>query len=230
MKSKIRAKKGMLSLVFAAGLLFFFQVPAGAVTVDFEYSGTRDYVDDYLDVFDDSVVVGTPFTGRASYDTGLTDGQPDELWWGIYSPVSLSLDVGGGLIEYGPTSAGSSMNVWNSDAPDGGYYDYEGFNMTTHSSTVQFNNVNLYLELKTTDFSVMLSDAPPADIPEASVFDYLRRISFYVYGDSSVFNSSLKGTITSLRQITDDQAPIPEPGTLAMITLALAAVPYLRRR
>lgn len=180
---------------------------------------------------DGSVTVGSIMTGSCTYDTETPDQAFATSSIGLYSLISVSMDIGSYIFTHNPTAAEEPF-FWISVGSGGFYYDVVSpsplfygpcwINGEPHNlENLDLSGTVINLMYLAADTKSPIGDAlPDADsFPDLSVFN---ETIFRVAIDSSP-NFEISGEVTSI-------TAIPEPTTILLFGLGGLALLRNRRK
>lgn len=213
---------GMLALL-AAGM-------TQAAPVTYYFGGQLTYVDSLLSP---TLSVGNDFNGTFTYESTTPDSSPADPNRGFYGPgPAFAVTVNG--LPFSIAGGGSgSVAVYNDVFGD------DTFSVSSGDSAATGSGINGYLpsvfviHLNTTVItpSALSSDALPSSELDLALFGFSSFQIFFQNQDSLRIDVNIDGLLSYL-SLTDPNAAtsIPEPGTPALLCLALAATLLVRRQ
>lgn len=209
--------------VLAAGM-------AQAAPVTYYFGGQLDYVDSHLSP---ALAAGNDFNGTFTYESTTADSSPADPNRGYYEPgPAFTVTVNG--LPFSIVGGGSgSVAVYNDVFGD------DTFSVGSADSAAMGSGINGYLpssftiHLNTTVItpSALSSDALPSSELDLALFDF-SIFEIYFENQRQLFQLvNIAGPLSYL-SLTDPNAAtsIPEPGTPALLCLALAATLLVRRQ
>jgi hypothetical protein len=219
MKSTLGILALQLSIVILA-------IPAFADPVTISFSGTINILSDPNNHFNGLFSIGESFTGTATYDvtTSPVFGNPDT--YAIYAggpDQSLTLDVGGYIFQdSGPTigvtvNQGSSIGLVDDSGP-----------VPSFVNIPAVPGFDLYLFNIFGDYQDVTSDA----IYDPSIFALTGQSGFVVEFENQAESDQavLAGSIDSLTITGGENPAVPEPSTVLLTSMGIAALARWARR
>ncbi len=215
-----------------------FCLQAAADTVRVGFSGTITQVQLFEGVHPGGFV-GSPFSGHFSYDTDLTDVEPDPDW-GIYPAPSpfgsntVAIDVAGfPRVETLPGDGDAGWNSWELDVqnnllPGRDTLSVDAFKEYPRGALPgEVDVVELEVILADTDGMVFSGDA----IPAALVFGAFenRGVRINAFRDAGSGNLALQyWLVGTIDEIADESVPAPS-GLVPVLAAALLTGAMVRR-
>jgi len=216
---------------FFASLLLSAALPASAIPVTWEASGTLDYVSDTAGLLPFTVNAGDAWTLTMRLDTELlpyeTDGSTFSQFRGFDGG---QLTVGSNVLDLPSSSFLTYVNIGN-DA-------------TSHFFGVGFQSNNLpqpgsyvvSMNLQGLGAGPLAIDSIPFEPPSLNDYSSFAYFNLIRFGDLNQAGTSYTSgsigdnNIESLIKVASPSASVPEPGTVALLSMSFAALALFRRR
>ncbi len=182
-----------------------------AELVTWGFSGEIDSVLDAENVLDGAVTVGTPFSGRFTFESTTPDGNPSNPRFGEYFGAIFGVSGNVGVLTFSELDGPSGRVLIRDNAPGAGT-DRISFIAPTR---LLDDSVSFSIGLVESTGTVFSSVAMPTGLLDLSVFDTAR------------FGIELTPDGASFSGVLTDLVVVPEPAT--MILVMLGTICMMRR-